>query len=245
MASEMTARIDAQGAAAIADAKTKSAEYRRNWRKAHPEKVCEYKRKYRQTHKEAERERRRKYRLAHKSELAEYYRKYLAAHPGLTREAARRYAEKHPLRNVWSNMLRRTGLKKCTNRKSLKRYEAYISRGITVCEEWRTFNNFETWAMNNGWRRGLEIDRIDNDGNYEPGNCRFVTRTQNVRNRRNSLFVVYNGTRMSLAEAMEISKCGLCYKTVFNRIARHKWTTERALTEPAHDAFGKTRGGVA
>jgi hypothetical protein len=58
----------------------------------------------------------------------------------------------------------------------------YGGRGITVCEEWRAkFEPFFKWAITIGWKRGLQIDRIDNDGNYEPSNCRFVTREQNVR----------------------------------------------------------------
>lgn len=81
------------------------------------------------------------------------------------------------LYHVWSHMVSR-----CTNTRA-HAYEHYGGRGITVCPEWRRPEQFLKWAFENGYRRGLEIDRRDNDGNYTPENCRFVTRTVNVVNR--------------------------------------------------------------
>ncbi len=72
------------------------------------------------------------------------------------------------------------------NRKENKSYKYYGGRGITVCDEWLMFSNFKKWALENEYRERLEIDRIDNDGNYEPSNCRFVTHAQNSRNTRNN-----------------------------------------------------------
>ena len=71
-----------------------------------------------------------------------------------------------------------------------KFYKYYGGRGITVCPEWadkeKGFINFRDWALNNGYQEGLEIDRINPDGNYEPSNCRWVTHKENCNNRRNS-----------------------------------------------------------
>lgn len=66
-------------------------------------------------------------------------------------------------------------------------YHRYGGRGIKICDEWlKDFQTFYNWAMANGWEEGLEIDRKDNNGNYEPSNCRFITSQENKRNRKTS-----------------------------------------------------------
>ena len=82
---------------------------------------------------------------------------------------------------------------RCSNPNN-KRYDRYGGRGIKVCDEWlNDYYAFEKWALENGWSEGLAIDRIDNDGNYSPGNCRFVTAAENNQNRRTSRFYTYQG----------------------------------------------------
>jgi len=85
---------------------------------------------------------------------------------------------RHRLYNIWDNMKRR-----CSNPQTTP-YDWYGGRGIMVCQEWQeNFQAFYDWAMANGYEEGLEIDRINNDGNYEPGNCRWVTHQTNCQNR--------------------------------------------------------------
>ena len=87
----------------------------------------------------------------------------------------------HPLYVVWQ------GMKTRCYRRSHKHYKDYGGRGITICDEWiDDFKAFADWASGNGHRKGLQIDRIDNDGNYELSNCRFVTNAVNIRNSRSA-----------------------------------------------------------
>ncbi len=76
---------------------------------------------------------------------------------------------------VWGGMVGR-----CTNPRN-KKYSRYGGRGISVCEAWRDYAVFREWATANGYGNDLEIDRIDNDGNYEPGNCQWLTKSENSR----------------------------------------------------------------
>ena len=80
--------------------------------------------------------------------------------------------------SVWAMMIQRI-----TNKKN-HAYKYYGGRGISVCAEWMTPMNFINWAKANGYVEGLQLDRIDCDGNYEQHNCRFVTRHENILNRR-------------------------------------------------------------
>jgi len=91
---------------------------------------------------------------------------------------------KHKLYGVW------IGMKKRCQNKNEKCYKHYGGRGITVCKEWKTeFIIFYKWALKNGYQEGLEIDRINNSGNYEPKNCHFVTHAENCQNRRKRMII--------------------------------------------------------
>jgi len=76
---------------------------------------------------------------------------------------------------AWDNMKQR-----CYNPNN-KRYGNYGGRSIIVCDSWKNFSCFKVWALNHGWEDGLTIDRIDNDGNYEPNNCQFISLSENSR----------------------------------------------------------------
>lgn len=97
-------------------------------------------------------------------------------------------------------------IQRCHNPKD-KGYKNYGARGITVCEEWR--NNKESffkWALENGYDFGLQIDRINPNGNYEPLNCRFITSRENNNNRRNNVKYEIDGILHTLTEWMQIYK---------------------------------------
>ena len=80
------------------------------------------------------------------------------------------------LYTIWSHMKER-----CTN-KNNKKYKRYGGRGIEICNEWKNnFINFKKWALANDYKNNLTIDRIDNDGNYEPSNCQFIPLEENSR----------------------------------------------------------------
>ena len=101
----------------------------------------------------------------------------------------------------------------------------YIARGITVCDRWSSFENF---LADMGERPdGLELDRENNDGGYEPSNCRWTTETTQSRNRRGRRMVVFQGEEMTLAEAIERS--GLPARRVKKRLYEQGWSTDRAL----------------
>lgn len=149
--------------------------------------------------------------------IEEYYKHpamldgYLNHCKKCVRERVAEYHDKNPLYDTWAGMRRR-----CDN-PNHKFFKNYGGRGIKVCDKWSgSFESFRDWAVANGYRPGLTIDRVDNDGNYEPGNCRWSTWSEQARNRRNT--TIFNGK--PLAELCE--SLGLNYKTCYQRLYRGK-----------------------
>ncbi len=107
---------------------------------------------------------------------------------------------------------------RCYNKNS-KSYKRYGGRGIKVCDEWKnSYQSFKDWALKNGYQDGLEIDRIDNEGDYSPDNCRFVTKKENLRNTSRCKYYTYNGKTQNLSKWCE--ELGLNYQMVAVRIHR-------------------------
>ena len=134
--------------------------------------------------------------------------------------------------NIWVNMKDR-----CSNLKHVY-YKDYGNRGITVCDEWLDkgtgFIKFRDWALNNGYKEGLQINRINNDGNYEPSNCNFVPSEENMRNRRGqkikniemsneirALYATGNYTQKELAIKYNTSQVAIS-QIINNKIWRNK-----------------------
>lgn len=118
------------------------------------------------------------------------------------------------------------------------RYKDYGGRGIDVCDEWHNdFDVFVEWAMNSGYEIGLTIDRIDNNGNYEPDNCRWITKREQNRNKRTNVMVSYRGETKSLMDWCE--ELDLPYYTIQKRIKKGMNPIE-ALEKPvrkSEDSF--------
>lgn len=135
-----------------------------------------------------------------------------------------------PIYSSWDSMVQR-----CTNPKSAH-YRNYGGRGISICPEWRDFKAFHAWAIANGWSEGLEIDRRDNNGNYEPGNCRWATHAENNRNKRNNRLLTYRDQAKTIAEWSALT--GLQFKTIQGRLDTLGWNAEKTLITPPSRSQG-------
>ena len=125
----------------------------------------------------------------------------------------------------WAGMITR-----CTN-PNQKRWENYGARGIKVCAEWHDFSVFRDWAMANGYNQVLDLDRIDTNGDYEPGNCRFVTGAVNQRNKTSNVMVTAFGETKCLSEWYEDGRPAVCHAS-YRRRVRNGWPHEAALFTP-------------
>lgn len=130
------------------------------------------------------------------------------------------------LYRIWANMHDRCMRKKCPA------YKDYGGRGIAICNDWlKEFSNFYNWAMNNGYKNFLSLDRIDFNGNYEPSNCRWVNAKTQNRNSRQCVYYEYQGKKYTRGELSELS--GLSYDVIRYRL-NHNWDIETALTLKPH-----------
>ena len=130
---------------------------------------------------------------------------------------------------------------RCYNH-SCKGYKNYGARGITVCDEWlnnerinigwhnnptKGFIAFQKWALANGYKENLTLDRIDNSKGYSPENCRWVSYKIQNNNRRSNLFISYNGKSKTLHQWCD--ELNLSYSKIFQRLNRLHWSVEEAF----------------
>lgn len=124
------------------------------------------------------------------------------------------------------------------NNKNTPQYEWYGARGISICNDWsNSFETFYNWSIENGYDDALTIDRIDNNGNYEPRNCKWDTVKQQSLNRRTNHIVTLFEESKPISVFCDQYK--ISYRTVMSRLNRG-WSYEKSLTTPVNPIY---RGG--
>ena len=116
-----------------------------------------------------------------------------------------------------------------------KYYYNYGGRGITICDEWldaeNGVQNFYNWAIANGYKKELTIDRIDNNKGYSPENCRWITKNEQELNKRSNRNFTWNGETHCIAEWARL--LGFTRDCLYHRLVRKKWDIDKAMTTPS------------
>lgn len=123
----------------------------------------------------------------------------------------RPYSTKTRLYGIWKNIRRRT-------RNDNVHGKGYFDRGIRLCQEWHDYAVFREWALNNGYDDVLTLDRIDNDGNYCPENCRWTDQKTQCNNKRNNHFVTFKGKTLTMAQWAE--ELNVSYNAIKYRVKK-------------------------
>lgn len=133
-------------------------------------------------------------------------------------------------------------IKRCTNPND-KDYHNYGGRGIMVCDSW--IKSFSQFLQDVGNAPGKEytIDRINNDGHYEPGNVRWITRKEQSKNRRNTILITYLGQTKRLQEWCD--ELGIRYGLVATRLIKLKWDPIKALTTPSDPVYNPRKNKLS
>jgi len=124
---------------------------------------------------------------------------------------------------VWKTLKQR-----CLNPNN-KFYFRYGGRGITVCEDWKNnFTSFYEWSMKNGYKEGLSIDRIDNNGNYCPENCRWTDKLTQANNTRTNHYITFRNQTKTIAEWSR--HFNLPYGNIQGKLIRNNYDAEKAFS---------------
>lgn len=133
-----------------------------------------------------------------------------------------------PIYAVWNSIIAR-----CENENS-EAYGDYGGRGISICDSWR--NSFQAFKTDMGKKpHGGMVERIDNDGDYCPENCRWATRLEQARNKRNNIVLTVKGQSRCIREWEDIK--GMTRTTIWQRINKLHWSPERAVMTPQKRRF--------
>ena len=156
----------------------------------------------------------------------------------------RAFTDKYPhykrIKSIYDGMRKR-----CYNINK-DNYDSYGGRGISICKEWLdNFMVFYNWATNNGYQDNLTIDRINNDGNYEPENCRWATQEMQDYNRRTTIYLTIDGESKTVLEWEKIS--GLSWSVLWQRYNKSGYRTKeemfkklKVVTKIIHNGIEKT-----
>lgn len=150
----------------------------------------------------------------------------------MTKHGDRPQGKKTRLYSVWLCMRER-----CNNKNHVA-FHRYGGRGIKVCDEWNDYANFKAWALANGYNDTLTLDRIDNNKNYEPSNCRWATLKEQANNRCNNRVLEIDGVKHNIQEWCEIH--GLP-RTIADGRLRRGWSAEKTFKTPLLTKGGKPR----
>ncbi len=128
------------------------------------------------------------------------------------------------LYRIWCGIIQRTqNVNNCN-------YHKYGEKGIAICVEWEEYENFKEWALINGYKDNLTIDRKNNKKGYTPDNCRWITTQEQNRNTTRNRVIEYRGKKKTIVEWAEIY--GMKYQTLSSRLNKLGWSIENALETP-------------
>jgi hypothetical protein len=112
-------------------------------------------------------------------------------------------------------------------------YHDYGGRGITVCDEWQDYLTFKKWALQNGYKAGLTIERKDVNGNYCSDNCEWIPASRQARNRRDSIRLTAFDETKNMHDWLDDPRCKATLSALKQRVRLLDWEHERAIVTPS------------